>query len=137
MRFELIKQAVRVMVACAMATLFAVPQSLLAQAAAHVVSPSEMQQTMLASAQARQRSLETVRGFFSTPQAAKALQTAHLTPEQINHSVASLSDAELASMASRAQRAQADFAGGSLSSRDLILIILGMVALILIIVAVR
>jgi hypothetical protein len=120
-----------------MATLFAVPQSLLAQAAAHVVSPSEMQQTMLASAQARQRSLETVRGFFSTPQAAKALQTAHVTPEQINHSVASLSDAELASMASRAQRAQADFAGGSLSSRDLILIILGMVALILIIVAVR
>jgi hypothetical protein len=137
MRFELIKQSVRVVVACGLATVFAVPQSLMAQAAEHVVSRSEMQQQMLASAQARQRNLETVRSFLSSAQAAKAIRTAHANPEQIKNSVASLSDAELASMASRAQKAQADFAAGSLSSRDLILIILGMVALILIIVAVR
>ncbi len=136
MRFDL-KQTVRVMVACGMATIFAVPQSLMAQATAHVVSPSEMQQEMLASAQARQRNLETVRNFFSSAQAVKAMKTAHVNPEQIKTSVASLSDAELANLASRAEKAQANFAAGSLDTRDLVLIILGMVALILIIVAVR
>lgn len=136
MHFD-IKQAVRVAMACALTTIFAVPQSLMAQATTHVLSPSEMQNQMLASAQARQRDLETVRNFFSSAQAEKALKVAHVNPEQIKTSVASLSDAELAQMASRAQKAQADFAAGSLDTRDLVLIILGMVALILIIVAVR
>jgi hypothetical protein len=136
MRFDL-KQSMRVMVACGLATVFAVPQSLMAQAAAHVVSPSEMQQEMLASEQARQRNLETVRNFMSSAQAVKAMKTAHVNPQQIKNSIASLSDAELANLATRAQKAQADFAAGSLDTRDLVLIILGMVALILIIVAVR
>jgi hypothetical protein len=136
MHFD-IKQSVRVAMACALTTIFAVPQSLMAQATTHVVSPSEMQNQMLASAQARQRDLETVRNFFSSAQAEKALRAAHVNPEQIRTSVASLSDAELAQMASRAHKTQADFAAGSLDTRDLVLIILGMVALILIIVAVR
>ena len=131
------KQCVRVMVACVLATLFAVPQSLMAQATAHIVSPSDLQNEMLVTAQARQRNLEMVRGFLSTEQATKAMHTAHVNPQQIKNSVASLSDAELAQLASRSQKAQADFAAGSLDTRDLVLIILAMVALILIIVAVR
>jgi hypothetical protein len=43
----------------------------------------------------------------------------------------------LAQLASRAGKAQADFAAGHLSDRDLIIILLAVVALILIIVAVR
>jgi hypothetical protein len=109
----------------------------MAQATAHVVSPSDLQKEMLVSAQARQRNLETVRGFLSSEQASKAMHSAHVNPEQVKNSVASLSDAELAQLATRAQKAQADFAAGSLSSRDLLLVILGVVALILIIVAVR
>ena len=136
MRFD-IKQTARAFMACTLATVFAVPQSLMAQAAAHVVSPAEMQNQMLVMAQARQRNLDTVRNFFSSAQAAKALKTAHVSPEQIKTSIASLSDAELAQMASRAEKAQADFAAGTLDTRDLVLIILAMVALILIIVAVR
>jgi hypothetical protein len=125
------------MVACVLATLFAVPQSLMAQATAHIVSPSDLQNEMLVTARARQRDLEMVRGFLSTEQATKAMHTAHVNPQQIKNSVASLSDAELAQLASRSQKAQADFAAGSLDTRDLVLIILAMVALILIIVAVR
>ena len=136
MRFDP-KKAVRAVVACGLMTVFAVPQSLMAQATAHVVSPSEMQSQMRASAQARQRNLETVRNFFSSSEAVKAMKTAHVNPEQVKTSVASLSDAELANLASRAEKAQANFAAGSLDTRDLVLIILGMVALILIIVAVR
>jgi hypothetical protein len=48
-----------------------------------------------------------------------------------------LSDQDLAQLSSRAQKAQADFAAGNLSDRDLILIILGIAVLVLIIVAVR
>jgi hypothetical protein len=136
MRFDL-KQTVRVVVACGLATIFAVPQSLMAQATAHVVSPSEMQKEMLASARARQHNLETVRNFLSSAQALKAMKSAHVNPEQVKTSVSSLNDAELASFASRAEKAQADFAAGSFDTRDLVLIILAMVALILIIVAVR
>ncbi len=136
MRFHL-KESVRVVVACGLATLFAVPQGLMAQATEHIVSPSEMQQQMLASAQARQHNLETVKGFLSSGQAIKAMKSAHINAEQVKNSMASLSDSELAQMASRAQKAQADFVAGTLDTRDLVLIILGMVALILIIVAVR
>jgi hypothetical protein len=40
-------------------------------------------------------------------------------------------------MAARTHKAQKDFAAGNLTDRDLVLVILGLVALILIIVAVR
>ena len=48
-----------------------------------------------------------------------------------------LSDDELARLASRVRTAQADFAAGTLSDRDLIIILIAVAALILIIVAVR
>jgi hypothetical protein len=43
----------------------------------------------------------------------------------------------MAQLAARSQTAQADFAAGRMSDRDLIIILLAVVALILIIVAVR
>jgi hypothetical protein len=55
----------------------------------------------------------------------------------VKNAVSQLSDQDLAQLASRASKAQADFAAGSLSDRDLIIIILAVVALVLIIVAVR
>jgi hypothetical protein len=48
-----------------------------------------------------------------------------------------LSDAELAQLAQRANTAQADFAAGTLSDRDLLLILVGIAVIVLIIVAVR
>ena len=69
--------------------------------------------------------------------AEKALQSAHVDPTQVKQAVSSLSDQELAQLASRAQKAQADFAAGSLSERDLLIILIGIAVIILIIVAVR
>jgi hypothetical protein len=57
--------------------------------------------------------------------------------ERVKHAVSTLSDAELAQLAARADKAQADFAAGTLSDRDLIIILVAIAALILIIVAVR
>jgi hypothetical protein len=55
----------------------------------------------------------------------------------VKNAVAQLNDQELAQLASRANKAQSDFAAGRLSDRDLIIILVCIAALILIIVAVR
>jgi hypothetical protein len=60
-----------------------------------------------------------------------------MDPQQVKTAVSTLNDQELAQLAARADKAQADFSAGNLSERDLILIILGIAVLVLIIVAVR
>jgi hypothetical protein len=131
------KQSARVVTALVLATIFAVPQSLLAQATNHVVSSSDLYQATVAAGQARQQNLAKVREFFSSAQAQQAMKSAHINAEKVNGAVARLNDSELAELSSRVQKAQADFAAGNFSDRDLILIILAVVALVLIIVAVR
>ena len=131
------KQSARVVTAIVLATIFAVPQSLLAQATNHVVSPSDLHQATVAAAQARQQNLATVREFFSSAHAQQAMKSGHIDAEQVRGAVSKLSDSELSELASRVQKVQADFAAGNFSDRDLILIILAVVALVLIIVAVR
>jgi len=73
----------------------------------------------------------------SSPQAAKAIKAAGMDPERVKVAVPTLSDQELSQIASRAEKAQADFAAGRIGDRDLLLILVGVVVLILIIVAVR
>jgi hypothetical protein len=60
-----------------------------------------------------------------------------MNPQQVKQAVSGLSDDELARLASRASKAQADFAAGRMDDRDLIIILIAIAALILIIVAVR
>jgi hypothetical protein len=134
MRFDL-RQCLRGLIACILATNFAIPPSLLAQA--HVVSRSDLQKEVLAVTQQRQHNLEKVKEFFSSEQAQKALKSAHMDATQVKTAASTLSDAELAQLASRAEKAQADFVAGTLSDRDLIIILVAIAALILIIVAVR
>lgn len=129
------RQSSRVLIACFLAVFFGFPSSLLADS--HVVNPAELQKELVAASHARQRNVETVRQFLSTPIAEKAMQSSHIDPQQVRTAVSTLDDQELAQLAARANKAQADFAAGSLSDRDLILIILAVVALVLIIVAIR
>ena len=102
-----------------------------------VVSPAELQSAAVASTQARQQNIETLQQFVSSPAAEKALQSAHIDGQQVKSAVSRLSDQELAQISSRASKANADFAAGTLSDRDLIIILVAVAALILIIVAVR
>ena len=128
-------QSVRALFTCLLLILVVVPTNLMAES--HVVSAADLQKELLQSTQARERNLDTVRQFLSSPKAKEALQAAHMDPQQVTTAVSSLSSEELAQLASRADRAQEDFAAGNLSDRDLLLIILGIAALVLIIVAVR
>lgn len=136
MRFAL-KQSSRVALAVVLAAVFAVPQNLVAETASHLVSASELQQAVVKASTERQQNRSEVQRFLSSEQAQKALKSAHMNPEQVKTAVSTLNDAELAQLATRAHKAQADFAAGTLSDRDLIIIIVAIAALILIIVAVR
>ena len=129
------RQSALAVTACVLFTLFAAHPARGAQD--HVVSPSEIQKDAVAATHARQQNVETVTQFLSSPQAKQALQSAHLSSTQVKTAVSNMSDEEVAQLASRVDKAQADFAAGNMSDRDLILILLGIVVLILIIVAVR
>lgn len=132
---SLMRQFVRGLAAGTLAVVFMIPQDVFAQN--HVVSPAELQSAAVASTQARQRNIDALQQFVSTPAAEKALQSAHLDAQLVKNAVSRLNDQELAQLASRATKANADFAAGTLSDRDLIIILVCIAALILIIVAVR
>jgi hypothetical protein len=134
MQFDL-RQSLRVAVATLLVALFIVPTDALAQS--HVVSPADLQKEAVAASQVRQHNLDSVQRLLSTPAAEKALKSAKMDTQQVKTAVSTLNDQELAQLAARADKAQADFAAGNLSERDLILIILGIAVLVLIIVAVR
>ena len=134
MQFDL-RQSLRVAVATLLVALFIVPTDALAQS--HVVSPADLQREAVAASQVRQHNLDSVQRLLSTPAAEKALKSAKMDTQQVKTAVSTLNDQELAQLAAKADKAQADFAAGNLSERDLILIILGIAVLVLIIVAVR
>ncbi|HET7205826.1 MAG TPA: PA2779 family protein [Terriglobales bacterium] len=130
-----LRQLIRGSIACVLALIFAVPPNLAAEA--HIVSSAELQKQMLAASHARQQNTATLEKFLSSAQAEKALNSAHMDASKVTKAVSSLSDAELANLAKRANKAQADFAAGNMNDRDLLIILVAIAALILIIVAVR
>ena len=108
-----------------------------ASAQVHVVSPTELHQQLLSAARARAANEKKLSEFLASPQADQALRRAHINLAQVRVSISTLSDQELAQLSARATQAQRDFAAGALTDRDLIIILIGIAALILIIVAVR
>ncbi len=130
-----LRQCVRVVTACVLVTVFAVPPSLLAQT--HVISPSELQKETVAASQQRQRDLDGLTKFFSSPKAQSALRSAGVSAQQVKTAISSLDNQELAKLAARADKAQADFAAGNITDHDLLIIMIAILALVLIIVAVH
>jgi hypothetical protein len=114
--------------------MFAVPASFAAENQTQVVSQSELQKQVVDASKTRERNLQTVQQFLSSDIAVQTIKNAHQDPQQIKNAAASLDNQELAQLASRAQQAQNDFAAGRLGTRDLVLIVLGVLAVILIVV---
>ena len=131
------RQFVRALMTTALVTIFAIPQGLVAQSSEHLVSPNELQKAAVDASQKRQQNLDTLNQFFSSEKAQRALESAHQNPEQVKKAVASLSDDELAQLASRANKAQTDFAAGRMDDHDLLIVLVCIAALVLIIVAVH
>jgi hypothetical protein len=103
----------------------------------HVVSQADIHIDLVNAAQTRQKNLEKTIRLFSSDAAQKALESAQMDPAQITAAVSTLSDAELTRLASHAEKLDQDFAAGRLSDRDLLFIVLGIAALILIIIVAR
>jgi len=109
--------------------------SLLAQD--HVVSSSDIQKDLNTASGARQKNQEQVRSFLSSPEAQQAMKTAKLNPQQVTSAVSQLNDADLARLAARTDKAQKDFAAGTIDNHDLLLILIAIAVLILLVVAVH
>ncbi len=115
--------------------LLTIPQNALAQN--HVVSASDIQKDVAAASASREKEVAQLESFFSSPQAQRAMKSSHIAYQQVNNAVQQLSSDDLARLSARSESAQKDFAAGNISNRDLLVIILGILALILIIVAVH
>jgi len=130
-----LRQSFRLLAQCFLITVIVLPSSLLAQS--HVVSQADIHKELINATQTRQKNLQKVERLWTSDAGRKALESAKVSPEKVNAAISTLSDAELARLASRADEIDRDFAAGRLSDRDLLFIVLGIVALVLIIVAVR
>ncbi len=128
---------VRALTASALVATFAMPRGLVAEVSDHLVSSTDMQTAAVNASSARQQNLQALESVFASDKARHALESAHMNPQQVTKAIASLSDDQLAQLSERTKKAQSDFAAGTLSERDLIVILLLVAVLILVIVAVR
>ena len=108
-----------------------------AQEQQHVVSLSELSKDAARPAQTRQANEEAVRTLLSSDQGQKALKSAKLDYQKVDKAVGQLSDEDLGKLAERSRQAQADFAAGRISDRDLLWIILIAIGIIVLAVALR
>lgn len=134
-RFRTRKLITKQWTASALALALAVPPAVSAQA--QVVSREELRAAVLSATQARQKNRAILDAALANPKVEKALRDGKVDVRGVRTAVASLDDAELAHLAAKATTAQADLAAGRITDRDLLIILVGIAALILIIVAVR
>lgn len=98
----------------------------------HVVSPGQIQNDIASSSATRQRNEQELRGFLSRKEIQKAMKSEGVNPQQVTNAVSQLNDADLASLAARSQKAQRDFAAGTIGLGIFTLIGIVVVAVILI-----
>jgi hypothetical protein len=101
----------------------------------HVVSPTELQQAAASKARTRQENIAQVQSFVSSQPVQKAMKTARLDPVQVRKAVPTLSDAELARLASQSAKAQKDFAAGALTNEQLTYIAIALAAAVIVLIA--
>lgn len=122
---------IRAMMAAVFTAAMTAAPALSAPAPQHLVTPNQLQQSTVTASQARQRNIQEIRQFLSSPQAQKAFQRTHANPEEVKKAVSGLSDQELAQLSQRATKAQRDFAAGDISTEMLILILVAIILVIL------
>ncbi len=98
----------------------------------HLVTPAQLDSQVRASTATRQKQIQDLTQFLSTPTAEKAMKDSKIDPVQVKTAIPSLSDAELADLSARADRAQHDFAAGLLGTTALLLIIIIILVVILV-----
>jgi hypothetical protein len=93
----------------------------------HVVSSQELSKDVGRPAETRGANEAAVRQLFSSEQAQNALKSANIEYSKVDKAVGQLSDEDVAKLAARSRQVQDNFAAGragSLSDRDLLIIII-------------
>jgi hypothetical protein len=106
-----------------------------AQNTQHVVSLGELSKDSTAPAETRRADEAVLRQLFSSEAGQKALKSAKIDYAKVDKAVGQLSDEDVARLASRSRDVQHDFAAGSLSDRDLLVIVIIAVLIIALIAA--
>lgn len=102
----------------------------------HVIGAAELQQRVRDTAAKRQSDVAKVRGLLSSRPAANALRSAGLDPVRVEKAVPLLDDDELARLAARSDKIQADFAAGALTNEQLTYIVIALVTAIVVVLIV-
>jgi hypothetical protein len=101
----------------------------------HVVSLNELSKDSAAPGETRQADEAAVRHLLSSGAGQKALQSAKIDYAKVDKAVGQLSDEDVAKLAARSREVDKDFAAGSLSDRDLLIIVIIAVLVIALIAA--
>src|SRR5262249_11991502 len=101
----------------------------------HVVSLNELSHASSSAAEARQADEAAIRHLMSSEHGQKALQSAKIDYAKVDKAVSQLSDEDVAKLAARSRQVEHDFAAGSLSDRDLLVIVIIAVLVIALIAA--
>jgi hypothetical protein len=130
-----LKSLMRVLAILFVATLAGGSARAQAQENRHVVALSELSKDSAAPAESRQADEAAIRHLMSSEQGHKALQSAKIDYAKVDSAVAQLSDEDVARLAARSRQVEHDFAAGSLSDRDLLVIVIIAVLVIALIAA--
>lgn len=103
----------------------------------HIVPLGELHQQVTSAARVRQTNLTKAEALFSLPQVQNALHNAKMDPAKVENAVASLNDDELARLAVRADKVQADVSAGVLNNQDLTYIVIALATAIVVLVIVK
>jgi hypothetical protein len=105
-----------------------------ARAQEHVVTSSDLQKDVNHAAKVRQAQEGKIEQFLSTPQAKRALASANIDYKTVEKGVQLLNDREVAELSARAERAQRDFAAGSLTNEQITYILIALATAVIILV---
>ena len=106
----------------------------------HVVTSQELSKDAARPAETRGANEAALRQLFSSSQAQQALKSANIDYSKVDKAVGQLSDEDLAKLAARSRQMQDNFAAGragSLSDRDLLIIIIIAVLVIALVAVLR
>jgi len=106
----------------------------------HVVSVQDLSRDSARPAETRQANEAALRQLFTSEQAQQALKSANIDYTKVDKAVGQLGDEDLAKLAARSRQVQDNFAAGragSLSDRDLLIILIIAILLIALIAVLR
>ena len=108
------------------------PQQIVAQN--HVVPPAQIQNDLSSSSATRQQNEKQLKSFLSMQEMQQAMKAKGINPQQVTNAVSQLNNADLARLAAKSQKAQRDFAAGTIGLG--IFTLIGIIVVVVILVAV-